>query len=92
MSKYVVSTMTDDGKTRHHTTNNVWSPGVSGWREITPDPGDGTPAGAPAWVQPTGAHDAYALGDQVTYDGKTWKSTIGVNVWAPGVFGWEPIQ
>jgi len=36
------------------------------------------------WVQPTGAHDAYALGDRVTYGGVVWESAIDANVWAPG--------
>ncbi len=43
------------------------------------------------WVQPTGAHDAYQLGDRVTYNGQTWESTINANVWAPGVYGWVVI-
>lgn len=42
----------------------------------------------PAWVQPTGAHDAYAMGARVTYNGQAWESTVNANVWAPGVFGW----
>lgn len=44
-----------------------------------------------AWVQPTGAHDAYQIGDTVTHNGKTWQSTAANNVWAPGVFGWVVI-
>lgn len=66
---------------------NVWAPGVSGWREIAliaPD----KPSGPPAWVQPTGGHDAYALGARVTHKGKVWTSTVGANVWEPGVYGW----
>ena len=43
----------------------------------------------PAWVQPTGATDAYNTGDKVTYDGKHWVSTADANVWQPGVYGWE---
>ena len=42
-----------------------------------------------AWVQPTGAHDAYALGAEVTHNGKTWGSTVDSNVWEPGVYGLE---
>lgn len=42
-----------------------------------------------AWVQPTGAHDAYAKGAQVSNNGKIWESTIAANVWAPGVSGWK---
>lgn len=41
------------------------------------------------WVQPTGAHDAYALGVEVTHNGKTWVSTADSNVWEPGVYGWD---
>lgn len=40
------------------------------------------------WVQPTGAHDAYPLGAQVTRNGRTWTSTVAANVWEPGVYGW----
>lgn len=43
------------------------------------------------WVQPQGAHDAYQIGDQVTYNGSTWESTAANNVWAPGVYGWVVI-
>lgn len=41
------------------------------------------------WVQPTGAHDSYNTGDQVTHNGSTWTSTHNANVWEPGVFGWS---
>lgn len=37
----------------------------------------------PDWVQPTGAHDAYALGDKVKHIGKVWESLIDANVWEP---------
>ena len=37
------------------------------------------------WVQPTGAHDAYAIGDRVSYQGYTWESTVNANIYAPGV-------
>lgn len=81
--------VTHDGKTWQSTTpNNVWTPGVSGWREMIETTNPDTAVTAPAWIQPTGAHDAYALGDRVTYDGKTWQSTVGANVWTPGVYGW----
>ena len=40
------------------------------------------------WVQPTGAHDAYALGAKVTHNGHLWQSLYAANVWEPGVFGW----
>lgn len=49
--------------------------------------------GAP-YTQPQGAHDAYTLGDVVSYEGRRWKSLLAVNVWAPGVVagGWEPVN
>lgn len=43
----------------------------------------------PEWVQPTGAHDAYAKGAKVSHNGKKWVSTADANVWEPGVYGWE---
>lgn len=45
----------------------------------------------PAWVQPTGAHDAYVLDDRVTHAGKAWESTANGNVWEPGVSGWREV-
>lgn len=46
----------------------------------------------PEWVQPTGAHDAYAKGAKVKHNGKKWISTADANVWEPGVHGWEEIE
>lgn len=63
---------------------NVWTPPVA-WREIVVE-------GYPAWVQPTGAHDAYPLGARVTHNGQDWENTgSAANVWEPGVFGWVVI-
>ena len=43
----------------------------------------------PAWVQPTGAHDAYTIGARVSHNGKKWLNEVyDSNVWEPGVFGW----
>ena len=75
--------VTHDGKTWVSlTAANVWVPGVSGWREVVEE------GGTPAWVQPTGAHDAYKKGNQVSHNGDTWTSSVDANVWAPGVYGW----
>lgn len=41
----------------------------------------------PEWVRPTGAHNAYAKGSQVTHNGKKYVSKIDANVWEPGVLG-----
>lgn len=45
----------------------------------------------PAWVQPSGAHDAYSAGDRVAHGGKVWESTVDGNVWEPGVSGWMEV-
>jgi hypothetical protein len=67
---------------------NVWAPGTqnAGWTDLTPPV-----AGPPAWVQPTGAHDAYNVGDHVTHNSQTWVSTAAANVWEPGVYGWSVV-
>lgn len=47
-----------------------------------------TDDGTSVWIQPMGAHDAYAEGDIVSYNGKLYVSTANGNVWAPDVYGW----
>lgn len=75
--------VTHDGKTWESLrAGNPDEPGVASWREIT---GDDTHA---AWVQPTGAHDAYPRGAVVTHQDRTWTSDLDGNVWTPGEFGW----
>ena len=44
-----------------------------------------------AWVQPTGAHNAYPLGASVTHNGKTWIDLTPANVWQPGTTGWREV-
>ena len=46
----------------------------------------------PEFVQPTGAHDAYAQGVTVTHNGKKWASELDGNTWEPGVYGWTEVQ
>ena len=71
--------VTHKGSTwRNLTPANVWEPGESGWREVTAE--DAAP---PAYVQPTGAHDAYAEGDRVSFEGGVWRSLLDENVWSP---------
>lgn len=45
----------------------------------------------PEWRQPTGAHDAYNIGDKVSYDGRHYTSLINGNVWSPDAYpaGWQ---
>lgn len=80
-------TVTHAGKTWENITPaNVWTPGVSGWREKVAE-------GYPAWVQPTGAHDAYGVGDRLTFEGVNYESTIAGNVWSPTAYpaGWRKL-
>ena len=83
-------TVTHDGKTWVSLTPaNVWEPGVSGWREVVEEG-----SGAPEWVQPTGAHDAYQTGDHVMFEGAEYVSLIDGNTWSPTAYpqGWEKID
>lgn len=53
------------------------------------------PAGViPEFVQPTGAHDAYSIGDKVLFEGQVYESLIDANVWSPTAYpaGWRLIQ
>lgn len=45
----------------------------------------------PIWAQPTGAHDAYNIGDIVDYKGVLYKSLIDGNTYAPDAYpdGWQ---
>ena len=83
------ATVTHNGKVWESLTPaNVWEPGVSGWRERTPEGGD-----PPEFVQPTGAHDAYSLGDRVRFEGKNYESLMNGNVWSPAAYpaGWKEL-
>lgn len=68
-----------------HTTQADWSPNATPalWTRYY------APGETHAWVQPTGAHDAWPLGAQVTHNGHTWTSLIPDNVWEPGAAGSE---
>ena len=71
-----------------HTSQDGWTPDATSalWTRIG-DPGDEWPE----WVQPTGAQDAYAMGDKVSHNGSHWESTADANVWEPGVYGWTEV-
>ena len=58
--------------------------------DIPPEEG-GEDEEYPEWVQPTGAHDAYAQGAKVSHNGKKWTSDIAANTYEPGVYGWTEI-
>lgn len=71
-----------------HTSQEGWEPSETPalWTAVA-EPGE-----IPVWVQPTGAQDAYRLGDKVHYpdaNGPVYVSTIDYNTYQPGVYGWE---
>ena len=70
-----------------HTSQSDWTPDVTPalWTEVTIEEW-------PEWVQPTGAQDAYNMGDKVSHNGKHWVSQYDANTWEPGVFGWEQAE
>lgn len=45
----------------------------------------------PEYKQPTGAHDAYHVGDKITYNGKHYTCAMDNCVWTPDVYpqGWQ---
>lgn len=70
-----------------HTSQADWTPDVTAslYTAIGLDE-----HGYPVWSQPTGAHDAYNVGDIVDYNGKLYQSLIDGNVYAPDAYtaGW----
>lgn len=71
-----------------HTSQTDWTPDATPalWTEVA------KPGEIPVWVQPTGAQDAYRIGDKVHYptkDDPVYICTSDYNVYAPNVFGWE---
>lgn len=67
-----------------HTALADWMPPATPalWKTVSVDE-------YPEWVQPTGAHDAYNIGDKCTYNGQRYVCTIDANVYAPDVHGWQ---
>ena len=69
-----------------HTSQSDWTPNSTPalWVKVSVEEW-------PEWVQPTGAHDAYAKGDKVTYKGKRYISLIDGNTYSPDDYpaGWE---
>lgn len=47
----------------------------------------------PEWVQPTGQHDSYNIGDKVVFESQVYESVIANNTWSPMVYpqGWTLI-
>ena len=71
-----------------HTSQVDWTPDATPalWTEVA------KPGEIPVWKQPTGAQDAYKIGDKVHYPGKddpVYISTVDNNVWSPETYGWD---
>ena len=71
-----------------HTSQSGWEPPFvpALWTDVA-EPGE-----IPVWRQPTGAQDAYRIGDKVHYpdkDGPVYVSVMDNNIWEPTVYGWE---
>ena len=67
---------------------NVWTPGTSGWRRTPTRPGV-----PPQWTQPTGAHDAWQMGEHVMHGDVEYESQIDANTTTPGTDDrwWLPV-
>ena len=92
--------VTYNGKTYESTiANNVWAPDVYGWKEVSSTGGGSSEEPEqpteeyPEWVQPTGQHDAYMIGDKVTFNDKHYESIIDYNTWSPEAYpaGWKEV-
>ena len=48
----------------------------------------------PEYKQPTGAHDAYKIGDKITYNGKHYECIFDNCVWNPDEYpsGWKKVE
>lgn len=75
-----------------HTSQAGWTPDATRalWTPMGVTEDD--PEAVPEWVQPTGAHDAYAKGSHVMHSGIEWVSDLDANVWEPGVSGWSQVD
>ena len=69
-----------------HTSQPSWTPDITPalWTEVSIDE-------FPEWKQPTGAQDAYRIGDKVSHLEKHWISAIDYNVYEPSVYGWDEV-
>ena len=71
-----------------HTSQADWTPDITPalWTEVV------APGEIGVWKQPTGAQDAYQVGDKVYFPEKgdpVYICTKPDNVYAPNVWGWE---
>lgn len=74
-----------------HTSQADWTPDKTASLYVPIGLND---SGYPVWSKPTGAHDAYNIGDIVDYNGTLYKSLIDGNVYSPDEYpqGWETVN
>lgn len=71
-----------------HTSQEAWTPADAPSlfaKVLIPDANV-----IPEWEQPDSTNP-YMKGDKVTYNGKTYESTVDGNVWAPDAYGWQEV-
>ena len=71
-----------------HVSQDDWTPDIAVSLFVTVGL---DPQGYPIWSRPTGAHDAYNIGDIVNYNGSLFRSLIDGNIYSPDEYpaGWE---
>ena len=74
-----------------HTSQSDWTPDITPnmWTEVA------APGTIPVWRQPTGAQDAYMMGDKVHYptaSDPVYESLMDYNVFEPIVTGWQLVE
>ena len=74
-----------------HTSQASWTPDATPalWTEVA------KPGEIPVWKQPTGAQDAYRIGDKVHYptkDDPVYICTVDYNIYSPDTYGWELVE
>ena len=72
-----------------HDSQSNWMPHMvpAVWRRVD-EPGEEWPE----WRMPISAEDAYPEGAKVGHNDHHWISTVGNNVWEPGVYGWDMVE
>ena len=74
---------------------------LAAWRALVPEgvqvPDEPEPEpipDAPEYKQPTGAHDAYRVGDRVTFQGRVYEAVINAVVWSPLAYpqAWKEVR
>ena len=74
-----------------HTSQADWTPDATPalWTEVA------APGEILVWKQPTGAQDAYRIGDKVHYpdiNGPIYECTSDYNIYPPDQFGWKLVE